>query len=78
MQGTTIRKSVYYRCTARTLAPGSPALADHPRTVNVREDHILGPLNKWIGSVFARENVDETVANAAVLSGHVGGWAATA
>ncbi len=61
MRGTTIRKNVYYRGTARTLAPGSPALADHPRTVNVREDQVLGSLNVWMGSLFAPEHVDETV-----------------
>lgn len=38
MQGAMIRKDhVYYRCLARTLAPGSTALADHPKTVNLRE-----------------------------------------
>jgi hypothetical protein len=36
----TVRKSTYYRCLARTIAPGSPVLADHPRTVNLREDHV--------------------------------------
>jgi hypothetical protein len=63
MQGATIRHDeTYYRCQARSLAPGSPALADHPRTVNVREADLVELLNKWIGTVFARENVDRTVA----------------
>lgn len=62
MQGAAIRKGVYYRCLARTLAPGSPVLADHPRTVNLREDALLDSLNVWIGEVFAPENRDETVA----------------
>jgi hypothetical protein len=30
--------------------------------VNVREDHVLGSLNEWIGSPFAPEHIDETVA----------------
>jgi hypothetical protein len=47
---------------ARTLAPGSMALADHPKTVNLREDDVLEPLNSWIGHLFGRENVDQTVA----------------
>lgn len=50
------------RCLARTLAPGSPVLADHPKTVNLREDTLLRPLNEWIGTVFDRENRDATVA----------------
>lgn len=62
MMAATIRKSTYYRCLARTIAPGSPVLADHPRTVNVREDHVLGPLNAWIGRVFDREHRDLTIA----------------
>jgi hypothetical protein len=62
MQGATIRKGTYYRCTARTLAPGAAALAEHPATVNLREDVVLGPLNGWIGGLFTRENVDRTVA----------------
>jgi DNA invertase Pin-like site-specific DNA recombinase len=63
MQGATIRKiNTYYRCHARTLAPGSAALSDHPRTVNLREDVLLEPLNEWIGRLFDRVNVDRTVA----------------
>jgi hypothetical protein len=37
----------------RTLAPGSAVLADHPRTVNVREDVITAWINEWIGSADA-------------------------
>ncbi|GDY33278.1 recombinase family protein [Gandjariella thermophila] len=63
MQGAVIRKrDVYYRCVARTLAPGSMALADHPKTVNLREDQVLEPLNRWLDGLFAPENVDGTVA----------------
>jgi hypothetical protein len=62
MQGATIRAGAYYRCTARTMAPGSAALADHPKTVNLREDVVVERLNTWIGRVFHPENVDETVA----------------
>jgi hypothetical protein len=63
MQGAVIRKQhTYYRCLARTLAPGSAALADHPKTVNLREDDVLEPLNGWIGHLFGSENVDRTVA----------------
>jgi hypothetical protein len=62
MQGAAIRKGVYYRCIARTLAPGSAALADHPKTVNLREDVVIRRLHDWICKVFDRENRDETVA----------------
>ncbi|QYN18841.1 recombinase family protein [Amycolatopsis sp. DSM 110486] len=62
MQGAAIRKGVYYRCIARTLAPGSAALADHPKTVNLREDVVTPPINNWLCQVFHPNNRDETVA----------------
>jgi hypothetical protein len=62
MQGATIRSGAYYRCTTRTMAPGSAALADHPKTVNLREDIVVERLNGWPGRVFHADNVDETVA----------------
>ncbi len=61
MQGGAIRNHTFYRCIARTLAPGSAALADHPRTVNLREDHLVGPVNEWIGSLFGPGNLDNTI-----------------
>lgn len=62
MHGAVIRKrETYYRCLARSIAPGSEVLAEHPRTVNLREADVLEPLNAWIGRLFARENVDRTV-----------------
>ncbi|WP_233594909.1 zinc ribbon domain-containing protein [Amycolatopsis sp. WAC 04169] len=62
MQGAVIRKGIYYRCIARTMAPGSPVLADHPKTVNLREDVVIPPLNAWLCQVFDPDNRDETVA----------------
>jgi hypothetical protein len=63
LQGAVIRKEeVYYRCMARTLAPGSAALAEHPRTVNLREFDILELVNRWLGDLFKPKNVDRTVA----------------
>jgi hypothetical protein len=61
MQGGSIRRNVYYRCTARRLAPGSAALAEHPKMVNLREDVLTGAINEWIGGLFSAENRDDTV-----------------
>ena len=62
MQGAVIRKQeVYYRCMARSLAPGSAVLADHPRTVNLREYDVVEPLHAWIGWLFESKNIDRTV-----------------
>jgi DNA invertase Pin-like site-specific DNA recombinase len=63
MHGAVIRgHEIYYRCLARSLAPGSAVLATHPRTVNVREVDVLRPVNEWLGRKFARPSLDETVA----------------
>jgi hypothetical protein len=62
MAGEMVRENAYYRCAARTLAPGSAALADHPITVNLREDVIVEASNRWMGRLFQPENVDRTVA----------------
>ncbi|MFC7615342.1 zinc ribbon domain-containing protein [Actinokineospora soli] len=61
MEGSPRKHGMYYRCPARTLAPGSAALAEHPPTVYVREDPIRDALNAWLGSLFAGENLDRTV-----------------
>lgn len=62
MQGATIRNGTYYRCTTRSMAPGSAALVDHPTTVNVREDAVIDAVNSWLGHLFDRDHLDETVA----------------
>ncbi|WP_326835074.1 recombinase family protein [Amycolatopsis rhabdoformis] len=62
MQGATIRKGAYYRCTSRTMAPGSLKLADHPTTVNLRESVVVEAINGWIRELFHRDNVDKTAA----------------
>jgi hypothetical protein len=61
MQGGAVRSHAYYRCKARTLAPGSPALAEHPTTVSLREDKIADAINGWVGDLFAPDILDETV-----------------
>ncbi|MBB5923604.1 DNA invertase Pin-like site-specific DNA recombinase [Actinoalloteichus hoggarensis] len=61
MEGSPRRHGMYYRCPARTLAPGSPALAEHPPTIYVREDAIRDAVNGWIGELFAPANIGRTV-----------------
>ncbi|MFF0488522.1 hypothetical protein ACFYTQ_05815 [Nocardia sp. NPDC004068] len=62
MQAEMLHGSIYYRCLARSLAPGSPAAADHPKTVNLREAHLLGPLNTWLATLFDRQHRADTIA----------------
>jgi hypothetical protein len=62
---------MYYRCPARTLAPGSPVLATHPPAVYLREDPIQDAVNKWLAGLFDSKNVDRTVA--ALAASQAGG-----
>jgi len=62
MEGTPKHGREYYRCVARTLAPGAAALESHPKNVYLPERVVLEPLNGWLGGLFAPENVDRTVA----------------
>lgn len=62
MQAELVRDAVYYRCRAKSIAPGSPLLQDHPRTVNLREDIVLGPIDSWIASLFDRNHRVNSIA----------------
>lgn len=61
MEGTPRQHRIYYRCSARTLVPGSPELQDHPRNVYLPEAAVSEQLNAWIGQLFAPENRTRTV-----------------
>ncbi|WP_249645576.1 recombinase family protein [Nocardia sputi] len=62
MQAELVRDAVYYRCRAKTIAPGSPVLQDHPRTVNLREDVVVGPIDSWLASLLDRDHREKTIA----------------
>lgn len=62
MEASPRKHGMYYRCLARTLALGSPALASHLPGVYVREERIKDAVNRWIGRLFDRAHVDGTVA----------------
>lgn len=63
-----------YRCAIRDSRALPPELADHPRTLHLREDAVLRPLDAWIASLvtpdalaLAHEDPGETTARAASL-----------
>jgi DNA invertase Pin-like site-specific DNA recombinase len=62
MEASPRKHGMYYRCPARTLAPGSAALATHPPAIYLREDPLADAVNGWLGSLFDRRNLDRTVA----------------
>ncbi|MEV0624212.1 recombinase family protein [Nonomuraea sp. NPDC050404] len=60
MEGTWNNDRANYRCKF----PVEYALAnkiEHPRTVYVREDHIVAELDPWLGRIFAPAALRETV-----------------
>jgi site-specific DNA recombinase len=60
MEGTWNNGRAHYRCKF----PTEYALAnriEHPRTVYVREDHILAELDPWIGQIFDPAALEQTV-----------------
>ena len=59
--GTPRDERIYYRCAARSIVPGTPILAIHPKNVYLSERAIVGPVNAWIGTLFDPEHRDETV-----------------
>jgi DNA invertase Pin-like site-specific DNA recombinase len=65
MEGTPRRSKnesrTYYRCAARSIAPGSAVLSSHPKNVYLAERAVIGPLNAWIGRLFDREHRNETI-----------------
>lgn len=53
-QGRTL-----YRCAIRATRSLPEQLTDHPRSLYVREDAILGPLDAWIASLVTAEALAE-------------------
>jgi DNA invertase Pin-like site-specific DNA recombinase len=77
MEGTPRKARTYYRCAARTLVPGSPVAATHPKNVYLPEPVVLDALNDWLGVAFAPENRDRTVAELMASQGDSAGAGAT-
>ncbi|WP_378742969.1 recombinase family protein [Nocardia brasiliensis] len=62
MQAEMVGQNIYYRCRAKTLALGSDALADHPKTVNLRESILVDPLDGWLSTLFDCDHRNQTIA----------------
>jgi hypothetical protein len=61
MEGSYRSHATFYRCRARSLAPGSPALQDHPPNVYLREDHVTAKINSWVARLFDAAHLDSTI-----------------
>jgi site-specific DNA recombinase len=66
MQGHWVRDLTYYRCRF----PAEYALADrveHPLSVYLREDAVIGEVDRWIAREFAPHRLNETVHDLAAV-----------
>jgi hypothetical protein len=61
MEGSPRGDRLYYRCAARSIVPGAPILATHPKNVYLAESAIVDPINAWIGGLFAPDRREDTV-----------------
>ncbi|HEU5474326.1 MAG TPA: recombinase zinc beta ribbon domain-containing protein [Actinophytocola sp.] len=61
MEGTPRQERIYYRCAARGIVPGSPALEGHPKNIYLPERAVIRLVNAWLGELFDPANRDATV-----------------
>ncbi|MGQ0837276.1 zinc ribbon domain-containing protein [Actinokineospora sp.] len=61
MEGSPRQTRIYYRCAARSIVPGSPVLAEHPKNVYLPEIAVLDQVNDWLSKLFNRKQRDDTV-----------------
>jgi site-specific DNA recombinase len=59
MQGAVSGNHTYYRCKFASEYAHATALG-HPRSVNLREDHLLPHLDSWLAELFGAEHLDDT------------------
>ncbi|WP_170284781.1 recombinase family protein [Kribbella amoyensis] len=54
-------ETLYHRCNARKLVPGSAAALAHPRQIYLREDVVVPALNRWVGTLFDPAHREATI-----------------
>jgi site-specific DNA recombinase len=67
MQSHTVHGDAYYRCRF----PAEYALAnrvEHPLNVNLREDTIIGHVDRWLAREFAPQRLTETIRDLAAAA----------
>ncbi|MBT8240920.1 MAG: recombinase family protein, partial [Acidimicrobiia bacterium] len=53
----SVRGRLQYRCRMKDEYPG----IDHPRSLSVREDHLLPAIDQWLGQLFDTNHIDDTI-----------------
>lgn len=61
MEGSWNNGLAHYRCKASTQRV-TETTTGHPKSLYVREDDVLAPLDRWLASVFDPDRVDDTAA----------------
>lgn len=52
-----VRGQLQYRCRMKDEYPG----IDHPRSLSVREDHLLPTIDGWLGQLFDEDHIEDTI-----------------
>ena len=68
MQGAVSGGRTYYRCKFAAEYAHATAIG-HPRSVNLREDHLLPLLDSWLAEIFGVDHLDETCEALAAVAG---------
>ena len=69
MQGSWKHEQAYYRCCYSTEY-ALPRRAQRPKTVYVREEQIVPPLDDWLAGVFEPGRLEETCRALAEAQAH--------
>jgi DNA invertase Pin-like site-specific DNA recombinase len=57
----TVRGTLLYQCRMKTEYPG----LEHPKSLSVREDHLLPTIDNWLGQLFDPDHIDGTISSLA-------------
>ncbi|MGF1600109.1 MAG: recombinase family protein [Acidimicrobiales bacterium] len=57
----TVRGALIYQCRLKTEYPG----VEHPKTLSVREDHLLPTIDSWLSQLFDDDHIDDTISTLA-------------
>ncbi len=52
-----VRGRLQYRCRMKDEYPG----LEHPKSLSVREDHLLPTIDSWLGQLFDEKHLEETI-----------------
>ena len=53
----SVRGRLIYQCRMKTEYPG----LEHPKSLSVREDHLLPTIDNWLGELFDPDHIDHTI-----------------